>query len=244
MFRNWWPGWNGEKKGVIEPLQKPDMGISMKRKYDLVKPGQRFERLVDYYFWSLEDLKAELPFICERPQKDIGCINGRGEYYKGTANRGESGDLCEPWNSPYLTMVLDRDKINNLGNLTNNNFCRNPDGDVSPWCIAPNGEFDYCDIPKCSESGGQNEILLDDPNAIKCAADEFQCKTSPNECILSAYVCDGQRDCLNGADENSCDGHSGIEAYEKHAKVWIMLDNFQTTISIFNNTGEVRCGIP
>ena len=48
-------------------------------------------------------------------------------------SRGESGDVCLPWNSPQLSFILDDEKIKNLGDLTNNNFCRNPDGDIGPW---------------------------------------------------------------------------------------------------------------
>ena len=81
-----------------------------------------------------------------------GFLNdGNGENYYGNANRGETGDICESWNSAFLSSILEPDKIQKLGDL-NNNFCRNPDGDVAPWCIAPNGEFDYCDIPKCSDN--------------------------------------------------------------------------------------------
>ena len=101
-------------------------------------PGQRQERLVDYYFWALEDLHERLPFICEKPQKDIGCYVGNGASYQGIANRGEAGDLCLNWTSPYLNLVLNEVQIANLGDL-NHNHCRNPDNDDAPWCI---GNFD------------------------------------------------------------------------------------------------------
>ena len=110
------------------------MGITLQRKYDFGNNNRKLEKFVDYYFWALDDLQTKLPFICERPKNEIGCIDGNGENYQGHANRGESGDLCESWNSPYLNFVLDQDKIANLGNLSHN-FCRNPDGDEAPWCI-------------------------------------------------------------------------------------------------------------
>ena len=111
------------------------MGIALKRKFNFNQyPGQRQERLVDYYFWALEDLHERLPFICERPQKDIGCYEGNGASYQGIANRGEAGDLCLNWTSPYLNMVLNEAQIANLGDL-NHNHCRNPDNDDAPWCI-------------------------------------------------------------------------------------------------------------
>ena len=187
------------------------MGITMQRKFRYVKPSQSQPRLIDYYFWALESLNSKLPYICEKPQKNIGCVEGNGENYQGIADRGESGVKCQPWNSPYLSMVLDDDKIKNLGDL-NTNYCRNPDGDVAPWCIAPNGEFDYCDIPKCQDD---NDDIID-VSEVRCAPDKFQCQTNPLECVVSAFVCDGFVDCSNGADEDKCTGQASLESFEKH----------------------------
>ena len=100
------------------------MGITMQRKFKFVRHNKSYEKLIDYYFWALEDLNKKLPFICERSQKNIGCIDGNGESYTGNANRGESGDLCQPWSSPNLSQILHSNQIQNLGDLTNNNFCR------------------------------------------------------------------------------------------------------------------------
>ena len=108
--------------------------------------GQRQERLVDYYFWALEDLHERLPFICEKPQKDIGCYEGNGASYQGIANRGEAGDLCLNWTSPYLNSVLNEAQIANLGDL-NHNHCRNPDNDDAPWCIGNFKPLDGAIVP-------------------------------------------------------------------------------------------------
>ena len=52
-------------------------------------------------------LTSRLPSICEGAQKDIGCLESeQGTEYMGRANRGETGDLCRPWNSPELSFVL------------------------------------------------------------------------------------------------------------------------------------------
>ena len=219
-FRNWWPGWSGER----EPLQmsENDMGVKMGRSHLFVSHGRnrREQRMTDYYFWGLELLRTRLPSICEGPQRDIGCLETeRGTEYRGRANRGETGDLCRPWNSPELSFVLDEDKIANLGPLESNNFCRNPDGDTAPWCIAPNGEFDYCDIPKCgwqaSGGGGGGGISQPDQTDVnRCKSDQFQCRVG-GECVLSAYVCDGHRDCDNSADEAGCGRSVLYEEYDK-----------------------------
>ena len=91
------------------------------------------------------------------------------------------------------------------------------DGDSAPWCIAPNGEFDYCDIPDCTAADDQaaSENSIADSVAVttsleeaamahtqRCQSEEFQCRTG--ECVLAAYVCDGHRDCSNGKDEQDC----------------------------------------
>ena len=188
------------------------MGISLKRKFNFNTYQARQERLVDYYFWALEDLQERLPFICEKPQKDIGCYEGNGADYQGIANRGEAGDLCLNWTSPFLTLVLNEAQISNLGDL-NHNHCRNPDNDDAPWCIAPNGEFDYCDIPKCDET--PTDIDIED---FRCESDEFKCQSNPTKCILGAYVCDGIPDCTNGADEENCSAQESLQDYQKFAK--------------------------
>jgi len=37
--------------------------------------------------------------------------------------------------------------------ILSENFCRNPDGDVWPWCITTGDkQWDYCDIPECESS--------------------------------------------------------------------------------------------
>jgi hypothetical protein len=84
------------------------MAVKLSRSYDFVSGrSKREERLTDYYFWSLESLRTELPFVCERPQRDIGCLrNFKGSEYRGNANRGETGDPCMPWESPELSFVL------------------------------------------------------------------------------------------------------------------------------------------
>ena len=108
-------------------------------------------------------------------------LNRAGESYHGTANRGESGDSCVPWDTPELSFVLDDDKIPNLGPLEGNNFCRNPDGDSSPWCIAPNGEFDYCDIPSCEEATNESMMAT---NEVDVTAFETEARKCEGWCAI------------------------------------------------------------
>ena len=91
---------------------------------------------------------------------------------------------------------------------------------IFKWCsiddfnfLAPNGEFDYCDIPKCEDT--QNGVNYED---FRCAVDEFKCQSNPTKCILGAYVCDGIDDCSNGADEENCGDQDNLEDYQMFPK--------------------------
>ena len=159
--QKWWPGWSGGNKSP-NFSQHPEtiVGIKLGRKFTKVRynPGRiREEVLTDYYFWSLEQLRANMPLICEGPQKNIGCMCD-GQPYQGNANRTVSGVgvPCLPWkNNPFLNNILSPEEIENLDLDThddNFNHCRNPDGDDVPWCIVTGGEFDICDVPECEQS--------------------------------------------------------------------------------------------
>nr|XP_022341906.1 uncharacterized protein LOC111135752 isoform X2 [Crassostrea virginica] len=62
-----------------------------------------------------------------------------GMEYIGTQNTTVSGVTCLAWR--------------NAGNSSHENlpenFCRNPDGRVSPWCFTGHGVVEYCSIEKC-----------------------------------------------------------------------------------------------
>ncbi|XP_077326049.1 tissue-type plasminogen activator [Lithobates pipiens] len=82
------------------------------------------------------------------------CYQGSGESYRGNHSRTVSGAVCVNWNSPALNgkryTTQHRDALQ-FG-LGNHNFCRNPDGEVSPWCyVFKDGAYnwDYCRVPSC-----------------------------------------------------------------------------------------------
>ena len=50
------------------------MSVLFLRAFPLDRTHQDRKQLTDYYFWELDQFSAELPYICERHQTDIGCI--------------------------------------------------------------------------------------------------------------------------------------------------------------------------
>uniref|UniRef100_A0A8C5UG54 Kringle containing transmembrane protein 1 n=1 Tax=Malurus cyaneus samueli TaxID=2593467 RepID=A0A8C5UG54_9PASS len=64
------------------------------------------------------------------------CYTANGADYRGTQNQTSqnAGKPCLFWNEtfehPYNTVKYP----NGEGGLGEHNYCRNPDGDVSPWC--------------------------------------------------------------------------------------------------------------
>ncbi|XP_039627350.1 kremen protein 1 [Polypterus senegalus] len=87
------------------------------------------------------------------------CYTANGEDYRGQQNQTclQGGKPCLYWNEtfqhPYNTVKYP----NGEGGLGRHNYCRNPDGDVRPWCyIADHDDgvyWKYCDIPTCQMPG-------------------------------------------------------------------------------------------
>uniref|UniRef100_A0A4W6E6N3 Kringle-containing protein marking the eye and the nose n=1 Tax=Lates calcarifer TaxID=8187 RepID=A0A4W6E6N3_LATCA len=87
------------------------------------------------------------------------CYTANGEDYRGFQNQTSlhGGKPCLFWNEtfqhPYNTLKYP----NGEGGLGSHNYCRNPDGDVQPWCYIADHEdgiyWRYCDIPSCQMPG-------------------------------------------------------------------------------------------
>nr|XP_046203037.1 tissue-type plasminogen activator-like isoform X2 [Oncorhynchus gorbuscha] len=104
-------------------------------------------------------------FLCQCPPGFTGaqceintnekCVVGQGKGYRGTWSISRIGSECINWNSTTLRgkkFTAKKPEANSLG-LGNHNFCRNPDGDLSPWChVYKNMKltWELCDITKCT----------------------------------------------------------------------------------------------
>ncbi|XP_067465732.1 hyaluronan-binding protein 2-like [Thunnus thynnus] len=87
------------------------------------------------------------------------CFVDDGESYRGNASETDDGDECLHWNSHFiLEKGLDPfNSFEDTDGLGRHNRCRNPDGDLMPWCFYRRGRrlrWDFCDVVKCSTSTG------------------------------------------------------------------------------------------
>ena len=162
-------------QGEISIVQDPHPCC---RAFPLKRTKPNATQLTDYYFWQLEQFSTNLPYICERRQLDIGCIEVRletkvkpiwfREWGRGTRARragpgqepsASSGNLRRSGSgcgfgevqSLAIREWFDEEQLRKLGPLEGNNKCRNPDGEAEPWCLVAQGDYDTCDIPKCRE---------------------------------------------------------------------------------------------
>ncbi|XP_076673299.1 uncharacterized protein LOC143371719 isoform X2 [Andrena cerasifolii] len=214
-YTKWWPGWMEDKK------HPPFVGsrtlcIVMKRKFPChARPDSIC--VADYFFWDTEDCATSMKghsYICKRPYDDIGCIYGKGSQYDGNASVTATGKDCLPWADKKVAHPLRVNVVNRevREKLKAHNYCRNPNPnrETRPWCFTgPAGERESCDIPPCGSAGSQRSRLTG-----QCKPKHFECL--PGECIPSPWVCDGEEDCTNGADESAC--ISQMDLYEKHSK--------------------------
>ncbi|XP_071496591.1 tissue-type plasminogen activator-like [Diadema antillarum] len=73
----------------------------------------------------------------------------QGLDYRGNLDHTSTGITCQNWlsTSPHDGL------LNNFPGVGNNNYCRNPDGDLMPWCYTmdPSVRWYYCDIGTASD---------------------------------------------------------------------------------------------
>lgn len=88
-----------------------------------------------------------LPLECRDTQK--------GEAYIGKTSQTVDGRQCVRWDSvddshpDYFNV-----KFLTGSKSTHENYCRNPDNKIAPWCFTElvGGSWNYCNIPFCKRS--------------------------------------------------------------------------------------------
>ncbi|XP_009288273.1 PREDICTED: plasminogen [Aptenodytes forsteri] len=80
------------------------------------------------------------------------CYRGKGQSYRGTTSITVSGKKCQAWNSMFPHRhEKTPDRFPNAD--LRDNYCRNPDGDNSPWCFTtdPSTIWEYCNLKRCDD---------------------------------------------------------------------------------------------
>ncbi|XP_061097463.1 plasminogen-like [Conger conger] len=81
----------------------------------------------------------------------LDCYEGNGQSYRGVTTETISGKKCQAWSSmlPHRHDKLPKSFPDADLRM---NLCRNPDGDVAPWCYTtdPSVRWEYCKVDKCA----------------------------------------------------------------------------------------------
>lgn len=80
------------------------------------------------------------------------CISGKGVNYKGNISITKSGRVCQRWRHNYPHPIMREFNVSE-NPLLQENFCRNPDQQVQPWCYTqdPTVQKEACRVPVCGE---------------------------------------------------------------------------------------------
>ncbi|XP_074089754.1 hyaluronan-binding protein 2 isoform X2 [Macrotis lagotis] len=94
--------------------------------------------------------------FCEIGPED--CYEDNGLNYRGKVSKTINQNTCIHWNSHLLleeayNIFMEDAKVHGIGD---HNYCRNPDGDKSPWCFTQLEKktliWEYCDVTSCLSS--------------------------------------------------------------------------------------------
>uniref|UniRef100_A0A8B9MUB3 Plasminogen n=1 Tax=Accipiter nisus TaxID=211598 RepID=A0A8B9MUB3_9AVES len=109
------------------------------------------------------------------------CYRGKGQSYRGTTSITASGKKCQAWNSMFPHRhEKTPDRFPNAD--LRDNYCRNPDGDNSPWCFTtdPSVTWEYCNLKRCDDH--TQEPAPNDPPATTAQNVGLTTPTTP-DCI-------------------------------------------------------------
>ncbi|XP_049760988.1 plasminogen [Elephas maximus indicus] len=89
------------------------------------------------------------------------CLKGKGETYRGNVAITASGHTCQRW-SEQTPHKHNRTPQNFPCKNLDENYCRNPDGESTPWCYTTNVDvrWEHCNVPSCDSSASSTEAIL------------------------------------------------------------------------------------
>ncbi|KAM9435218.1 plasminogen [Clarias gariepinus] len=94
-------------------------------------------------------------------EPELTCATGDGNSYRGKIAVTISGKTCQTWSS-QVPHKHSRTPENYPCKGLNNNYCRNPDNERSPWCYTtdPETRWEYCNIPTCGDEPRPDEPVI------------------------------------------------------------------------------------
>eukprot|EP00302_Diacronema_sp_CCMP2436_P010630 CAMPEP_0179907934 /NCGR_PEP_ID=MMETSP0982-20121206/44237_1 /TAXON_ID=483367 /ORGANISM="non described non described, Strain CCMP 2436" /LENGTH=958 /DNA_ID=CAMNT_0021808931 /DNA_START=29 /DNA_END=2906 /DNA_ORIENTATION=+ len=156
-----------------------------------------------------------------------------GSDYVGQVRRTAGGKYCQRWDETYPHNHEYTSATYPQSDLGAHNYCRNPDGEHSPWCFTTDAEeeWDFCDVPAPSHTCAGNKVPVRNPECFESADGEdyrgfahksasgFECASwgdahKPPSSVGSFYG--GHNYCRNpdGEDAPWCFTSSGIDQWE------------------------------
>uniref|UniRef100_A0A672PU20 Plasminogen-like n=1 Tax=Sinocyclocheilus grahami TaxID=75366 RepID=A0A672PU20_SINGR len=102
---------------------------------------------------------------------ELTCASGEGSSYRGTIAVTVSGKTCQEWSS-QSPHKHSRTPENYPCKGLDENYCRNPDNERSPWCYTtdPKTHWEYCSVPSCGDQLRPEEPVI--PEGEECYEDD------------------------------------------------------------------------
>ena len=95
------------------------------------------------YGWWGNGWQREEPTEC--------LVTEQGLDYVGSIKVTADDNVCTPWREvEHYDPAMDPENFPDASIDDAKNYCRNPDGDIRPWCFHRNG-WAFCNIPVCGE---------------------------------------------------------------------------------------------
>ncbi|XP_068198816.1 plasminogen [Antennarius striatus] len=108
-------------------------------------------------FCSIPRCTSEQPTIVP----EVTCATGDGSSYRGTVSVTETGKTCQSW-STQTPHKHNRSPDNYPCKGLDNNYCRNPDNERTPWCYTTDSttRWEFCRVPTCGNEAPPDEPVI------------------------------------------------------------------------------------